>query len=194
MTRRRKPHKPTDPAVHAATLLARKREIDEHRARGATVTHDEQGRIINARRLDVFALLHERKALTDPQLYAVRRLEVQIGTAHGHERPEQTMDRVDASTAGAPGQNITQAMIDAMSDLRAIMGSVGPLNARLLNALLAPEGNAGLLTRWRKTVADVTREERPEVQAAMIRTACENLALAWQAFDNRPRERRERAA
>lgn len=193
MTRRRKPHKPTDPAEHAATMLARKREIDEHRARGATVTHDEQGRIINARRPDVFALLHERKALTDPQLIAVRRLETLIATAYGHERPEQSLDRVDRSSQGAPGQNITTAMIDASRDLRTIMREVGFTNARLLNAILDPKIKSDP-REWRKTVSDTTGEARHEVQAAMIRSACENLALAFQAFDYGARERKGRAA
>lgn len=190
MSRRRKP---SDPAAHAALILARKRDAAELQARGAIVTVDEQHRIINARRLDVFALLHERKAMTDPQLIAVRRLEVLIGVAFGHEKPDQG-ERVDTSCEGAPGQNVSQTMIDAMGDLRAIMGNVGPVNAKLLRALLAPTDSPAVLTRWRKTVEDETREKRPDVQAAMVRTACENLALAWQEFDYRARERRERAA
>jgi hypothetical protein len=191
----RKPRrKSVDPQVHAQQVATRKRIVEELQARGIEVRHDEQYRIIGAFRLDVFSLLHERKALTDPQLIAVRRLEVLIGTASGHERPEQGMDRVDSSTSGAPGQNISQAMIDASGELRIIMREIGFTNARLLMALLAPENSPAVMTRWRQTVADITREERSEVQAAMIRTACENLALAWQAFDYRARERRERAA
>ena len=190
MSRRRKP---TDPAAHAALMLARKRDAADLVARGAVVTVDEQHRIINARRLDVFALLHERKAMTDPQLIAVRRLEVLIGVAYGHEKPDQG-ERVDTSSQGAPGQNVSQTMIDAHAEMREVMGEVGITNARLLNALLAPTEGPAALTRWRKTVSDVTREGRPEVQSAMIRTACENLALAWQAFDYRARERREKAA
>jgi hypothetical protein len=190
MSKRRKP---TDPAVHAALILARKRDAADLQARGAVVTVDEQHRIINARRLDVFALLHERKALTDPQLIAVRRLEVLIAVAFGHEKPDQGF-RVDTSSEGAPGQNVSQAMIDAMGDLRAIMGNVGPVSAKLLNALLAPTDSPSVMTRWRDTVEAETAETRPEVQAAMVRSACENLALAWQSFDYRARERRERAA
>lgn len=190
MTRRRKA---IDPQVHAQQLAARKRVVEELRERGIEVRHDEQYRIIGASRVDVFSLLHERKALTDPQLIGVRRLEVLIGHAYGHERPEQG-ERVDTSSQGAPGQNVTQTMIDAHAELREVMGEVGITNRRLLNALLAPTDCPAVLTRWRKTVADITREERSEVQSAMIRTACENLALAWQQFDYRARERREKAA
>lgn len=190
MTRRRKP---SDPALLAAQRLARKRVVEELEARGVEVRHDEQFRIIGASRIDVFSLLHERKALNDPHLIAVRRLEVLIGHAYGHERPEQG-ERVDTSSQGAPGQNVTQAMIDAHGDLKLIMREVGFTNARLLTALLAPVDSPSILTRWRKTVEDSTKEKRPEVQAAMIRTACENLALAWQSFDYRARERREKAA
>ena len=190
MTRRRKA---ADPAVAAAQKAARKRVVDELEARGIEVNYDEQYRIVGARRVDVFSLLHERKALTDLQLYAARRLEVLAGTAFGHERPDHG-ERVDTSSTGAPGQNITQAMIDAQGVLRTIMGSVGFTNAKLLNALLAQENSPSIMTRWRKTVSDCTGEDRSEVQAAMIRSACENLAEAFKAFDYRARERRERAA
>ena len=190
MTKRRKS---VDPQVHAQQVAARKVVIDELRARGIEVRHDEQYRIIGAFRVDVFSLLHERKALTDPQLIAVRRLEVLIGVAYGHEKPEQG-ERVDTSSQGAPGQNVSQTMIDAHADLRSVMREIGITNARLLNALLAPTEGPAALTRWRKTVSDVTREGRPEVQSAMIRTACENLALAWQSFDYRARERKGMAS
>ena len=190
----RKPRrKSVDPQVHAQQVATRKRIVEELQARGIEVRHDEQYRIIGAFRVDVFSLLHERKALTDPQLIAVRRLEVLIGTASGHERPEQG-ERVDSSSEGAPGQNVTQTMIDAHADLRAIMREVGITNGKLLNALLAPVDGPAALTRWRDTVFSVTAETNDKAQAAMVRTACENLALAWQAFDYRARERRDRAA
>ena len=189
MTRRRKA---ADPAVAAAQKAARKRVVEELEARGIEVNYDEQYRIVGARRVDVFSLLHERKALTDLQLYAVRRLEGLQALAFGHEKPEQTMDRVDSSTSGAPGQNVSQAMIDAGGELRTIYATTGAQNATLLQALIADQ--SAILTRWRDTVKRITGETDDKAQSALIRSACENLAEAFKAFDYRARERRERAA
>lgn len=187
-TRRRKA---IDPQVHAQQLAARKRVVEELRERGIEVRHDEQYRIIGASRVDVFGELHKRKSLSDTHLIAAKRLEVLIGVAYGHEQPDRG-ERVDGNAnIGPPGQKIGDTMIDAMGIYRGLMKEVGFTNARLLRGLLEP---VDVAQDWRKTVLDVTREARSEVQSAMIRTACENLALAWQAFDYRARERREKAA
>lgn len=192
MTRRTAKRTPAEQAIERAARAERKAEVDALRARGLTVTCDAGYNIIVTQRLDVFALLHSRKSLTETQLYAVRRLEQYQAIANGHERPEQSMDRVDKSSEGAPGQNITQAMIDARADLRTIYLTTGGKSSELLIALTEPQ--EAILTRWRETVQHVTGEHDERVQAAMIRAACENLALAWQSFDYRARERKARAA
>ena len=187
MSRRKRTLSPDQQADEARARSARKAEVERLRSQGLVVKCDPQWNIIVTRRLDVFALLHERKALTDPQLVAIRRLETTIGVMMGHERPEQSLDRVDSSTSGAPGQNVSQAMIDASAIVREVMATIGPVHAKLIDALLSGHGAA--LTRWRATVAAVTDETRSEVQSAMIRQACKNLTAAWQAFDYRARER-----
>jgi hypothetical protein len=192
VTRRTAKRTPAEQAVERAARAERKAEVDALRARGLTVTCDAGYNIIVTQRLDVFALLHSRKSLTDTQLYAVRRLEQYQAIANGHERPEQSFDRVDKSSEGAPGQNVTQAMIDAHRDLRAIYLTTGAKSSELLIALTQPQ--EGILTRWRDTVQHVTGEHDERVQGAMIRAACENLGAAWQAFDYRARERKARAA
>lgn len=192
MSKRAPKRTPAEQAIERAAKAARKAEVDTLRARGLTVTCDAAYNIIVTQRLDVFALLHSRKSLTETQLYAVRRLEEKQAIANGHERPEQSFDRVDKSSEGAPGQNITQAMIDAQADLRTIYLTTGGKSSELLIALTQPQ--EGILTRWRDTVAKVTGEKDEDVHAAMIRSACENLAAAWQGFDYRARERKARAA
>lgn len=192
MTRRTAKRTPAEQAIERAAKAARKAEVENLRSRGLTVTCDAGYNIIVTQRLDVFALLHSRKSLTETQLYAVRRLEEKQAVAYGHERPEQSFDRVDKSSEGAPGQNITQAMIDAQADLRTIYLTTGGKSSELLIALTQPQ--EGILTRWRDTVAKVTGEKDEDVHAAMIRSACENLAAAWQGFDYRARERKAKAA
>lgn len=171
---------------------ARRQEVERLRSQGLDVKCDAAWNIIVTRRVDVFSLFHERKAITDPHFYAARRLEALIALAYGHEKPDASFDRVDSSTAGAPGQNITQAMIDAGRELEAIYIATGNQSARLLHALMTDQG--GIMTRWRDTVYRITSETNPTAQAAAIRIACANLAMAFQAQDYGGRKKRERAA
>jgi len=195
--------KKTDTAEALADREARKAQIIALKAQGVRVVHDNEYRIIAAHRLDVFSLLHSRKgpqedgkpgkaALTDQQLRAARRLENLIAIAYGHERPELTMDRVDKATATASEQ-ITQAMIDASRLLQIVLSKCGRRDAELLCALMSGT-NARLGSGWRDTVERITDESRKEAQAAVIRAACQNLVLAWQALDYAARERKARAA
>jgi hypothetical protein len=195
--------KKTDTAEALAEREARKAQIIALKAQGVRVVHDSEYRIIAAHRLDVFSLLHSRKgpqedgkpgkaALTDQQLAAARRLENLIAIAYGHERPELTMDRVDKATATASEQ-ITQAMIDASRLLQIVLGKCGRRDAELLCALMSGT-NARLGSGWRDTVERITDESRKEAQAAVIRAACQNLVLAWNALDYAARERKARAA
>lgn len=184
---------PEQQAEERRQIAIRKRDVEELKSRGLDVRHDAKFNIIVAQRLDVFSLLHSRKALTDTQLYAVRRLEEKHAVAHGHLRPEQTLDRVQSTCEGAPGQNVTQSMIDAHRELVALYRETGHKNAILLNALIAGDGSKSM-TRWRDTVQRVTGETNDRSQNAVIRLACDNLALAWQALDYRARERKEKAA
>jgi len=195
--------KKTDTAEALADREARKAQIIALKAQGVRVVHDNEYRIIAAHRLDVFSLLHSRKgpqedgkpgkaALTDQQLRAARRLENLIAIAYGHERPEISMDRVDKATATASEQ-ITQAMIDASRLLQIVLSKCGRRDAELLCALMSGT-NARLGSGWRDTVERITDESRKEAQAAVIRAACQNLVLAWQALDYAARERKARAA
>jgi hypothetical protein len=190
--------KKTDTAEALAERADRKAQIIALKAQGVRVVHDSEYRIIAAHRLDVFSLLHSRKgaegkaALTDQQLQAARRLENLIAIAYGHERPEISMDRVDKATATASEQ-ITQAMIDASGLLKIVLGKCGRRDAELLCALMSGT-SARLGSGWRQTVQRVTGEVNDKAQAAVVRSACENLGLAWQAIDYAARERKARAA
>lgn len=190
--------KKTDTAEALAERAERKAQIIALKAQGVRVVHDNEYRIIAAHRLDVFSLLHSRKgaegkpALTDQQLQAARRLENLIAIAYGHERPEISMDRVDKAQATASEQ-ITQAMIDASGLLKLVLGKCGRRDAELLCALMSG-ANARLGSGWRQTVERVTGEANDKAQAAVVRSACENLGLAWRDIDYAARERKARAA
>lgn len=177
---RRRTKSPEQQAAELHEKVRRKREIDRLEAQGVDVVADQAHRIIRAQRLDVFALLHSRGQLNQGELNAVRRLEEDMAVAGGHLRPEQSYDRVDRSTDGAPGQNVTQTMIDASGAVKEVLAMCGPIHGALLSALV--EGGS-LITRWRATVRRVTGEESDRAGALLVRQAARTLEQVYHERD-----------
>jgi hypothetical protein len=141
------------------------------------VRRDERTKeITNARRLDVFALLVSRKALDTEAHDAFRDHEEAVHIAAGWATPERRPDHIRASTEGAPGQNISQGMIDASRMVKATLDRLSPPEAALLEALMAL--GAANLTQWRHTVQRVTGENNDHGQASRIRALGQNLIYA----------------
>lgn len=137
---------------------------------------DDDGRtrvIVRARRIDVFQLLHERGALPLESFNAVRDHEADMATAMGWNTPERRPDHIRASVEGAPGQNVSQAMIEASRMVQWVEAMLTTRDASLLKALLHEnDANCG---RWRGTVEGITGESRDEAHAVAIRAMCANL-------------------
>lgn len=190
MTRRKK-SKPFDPA--AAERAKREREanaemIQAIRAQPDTAVNvDKQtGRLMGAWRMNCFNTLLAAGSL---ERQAVDWLDELIRTAAGENGAERRPDHIPASTEGAPGQNVTDTMIEAGRVLEVVEGSLYPACARLLFGLLRPD--AANDTHWRDVVRHATGETHTHAQAAMVRAAVANLA--W-VKDNVPRLMKERAA
>lgn len=137
---------------------------------------DEDGKtriVVRARRIDVFQLLLERGALPQESFDAVRAYETDLATAQGFNTPERRPDHIRASVEGAPGQNITQAMIEASRMVQWVEAMLTTRDAQLLKALLHEnDANCG---RWRGTVERITGETRDESHAVAIRCCAANL-------------------
>lgn len=176
-----KRQKPTDPS----TIAARRAERRELEGRGLTVNIDPRTEeVLGAVRYDCFSVLLRN----DPDtLGSVRWLEDLMRTASGENTQERRPDFIRGSSEGAPGQNVTQRMIDASADLEVVWASLRPWEAKLLRELLEPdaavvgsmsaptrEGKA-LLTRWREVVERVTRAGTPQRQGERVVVACESL-------------------
>ena len=193
---------PFDPAAHAAARLARleqARAIDRADAahpdrwgvatealalpahREVAAVRDGRGRVAHAHRSDVFERLHERGSLSDAQLAAVRRLEQDVGLRAGLFRPPADLVKVDAQ---ARTEGATQRMLEAGRRVDAALAASGPRCALLLRALVEPGVLRGASVDWREVVARETGERNPHAQAARVRTACDNLMLAYQALDH----------
>ena len=169
---RRKPAKPRE-VITPEERDANRMEVNRLKAVGAEVSTDLAGRITRARRIDVFQLLLERGALPQASFDAVRDYETAMATAMGWNTPERRPDHIRASVEGAPGQNITQAMIEASELVQWVESMLTTRDAELLKALLREnDANCG---RWRGTVEKVTGESRDDAHAVAIRCMAANL-------------------
>ncbi len=206
----RRTNRPFDPAAAERTRQARLMQDAQARARARAddarpqawgvaaaplalpanrdvqAARDGRGRVVHAHRADVFEILHARGGLAEAELKAARRLEADMGLRAGLFRPGEAWVRVDAQGCS---EGVTQRMVDAGRRVEAALAAVGPRQALLLRALVEPAMTRGAGIDWREVVARETREDNPHVQAAMVRSACDNLALAYRAIDAAPRPR-----
>lgn len=135
----------------------------------------EDGRkhhVVRARHLDCFALLLKGDAFIQARA-SVDWLEALIRDASGENAQERRPDHIRASTVGAPGQNVTQRMIEASRELEVVEANLRPWEARLLFELLKPD--AARLGRWHDVAKRVTGEVNAQAQGAAVRLAAQNL-------------------
>lgn len=180
MTRRRK-NKPATPeqiAAMRAERAANEAEAARLTAQGDVVIRREQRtrKVTSAQRLDVFALLFSRRALSQEAHDAFRDHEATVELAAGFGTPERRPDHVRASTQGAPGQNVSSAMVEASRLEHLTLERLSPSDSALLSALMTI-GNASM-GRWHFTVQRVTGETDDKAQASRVRALGENLIHA----------------
>lgn len=179
--------KPTDPQ-DMASIAERRAERRELESRGITVNVDPRTEEITARfRPDCFTVL--LKSHPDEQA-AVQWLEELIRTASGENGSDRRPDYIRGSAEGAPGQNVSQAMIDADLYLVTATEALPPQSARMLFDLLKPD--AGLLTRWRPIVRRCLGVKNPASQADAVRIVCGQLRWVQANIDRLVKERRDR--
>lgn len=174
MAKRKKPTDPQDAARHRREREDNRQEVERLSVQEGVALNLEPRtkRLLSARRLDCFALLLKDDAHAEARS-AVNWLEELIRDASGENTQERRPDFIRASCEGAPGQNVTQRMIEASRTLEVVETSLRPWEARLLFELLRPD--EALLTRWREVVKRVTRANNPQAQGERVRSACESL-------------------
>lgn len=139
--------------------------------------------VVRARRVDVFQHLLERQALAQDSFDAVRAYEHDVSVALGHTTPERCPDHIRGSETGAPGQNISQAQVEASRRMQWVRDRLPPRDFRLLEHLLI-NGSASK-GQWRKTVEVITGERRDEAQAAAVRLMADNVRDVRRAMPRR---------
>lgn len=174
-------------ASNPADIAARRAERRDLESRGITVNVDPRTEEIRgAWRHDCFTLLLRNHP---DEAASVRWLEQLIRDAAGENTKERRPDFIRASCEGAPGQNITQHMIEASRVLEVVEFNLRPWEARLLFELLRPD--EALLTRWREVVKRVTAATTPQRQGERVVVACESLLWVRQNIDRLMRARQE---
>lgn len=181
-----------------------------HTSADVAVVRGARQAVIAARRSDPFDLLHaaisvgkdgvERRGLTDEQHAAARRLFrdwcLRAGVRDG-DRDELAFERVDGSRD--PSVMVTDAMVDAGRRIALVLKGgqvrgrdglllghapgVGPVNARILEALISPMVDEGRIIAWRGVIERVAGETERHAQGAIVRQACENLRLVHDEID-----------
>lgn len=139
--------------------------------------------VVRARRVDVFQHLLERQALAQDSFDAVRAYEHDVSVALGHTTPERRPDHIRGSETGAPGQNISQAQVEASRRMQWVRDRLPPRDFRLLEHLLI-NGSAHK-GQWRKTVELITGERMDHAQTAAVRLMADNVRDIRQAMPRR---------
>jgi hypothetical protein len=197
MSRKRRGSRPADPAEIARRRAAeREREheaanwgLDREaltRAANADVEtkSDAVGRLVRARRQDVFDLLRARGRLSPAALDAVRRLQDDIACLHHTRLGGASYEpRVDRSVRP---RTFSDARLRAGARIEAVLARTGAVSARLLAALCEPDVILGRAADWRAVVERETGETLADAQGAILRMACENLAGAYGMADRAP--------
>lgn len=190
---KRKPSKPMTAAQRKADderkrleMADRKKEIERMTAAGLDVRVGPGYTILSVRRLNCFNLLLKE----DHVKAAVEWLDLTLRTATGENTPERKPDYIRGSSEGAPGQNVSQDMIDAGEVLATIQECLNPRDCRMLFELLKPDHD--LLTRWRDVVERCTGETNAHAQGAAVRSACSSLLFIQDNIARLMRDRRDR--
>lgn len=183
--KRRKPHDPAEDMRLRLEQAAARAERDRLRATGAdavvvTQVDEETGIkhwVASGSRKDAFAMLLDRRALDRDAFDAIRRYEEALDTAMGHNTPERRPDHIRASVEGAPGQNISQAQVNASRMVRWVEDRLSPSDRRLLTALrLNPSG------QWHAVVRLITGEINDDCHAPRVRAMADNVRHAVSAY------------
>lgn len=185
MARKKKIHDPAESMRLRLEQVAARAERDRLKAQGVdavVVTEADDAGIkrwvAKGQRKDVFKLLLDRRALSQDGFNAIRRYEEALDTSMGHNTPERRPDHIRATVEGAPGQNISQAMILASHRTRWIRDRLSDTDRRLLDALrLNAPG------QWRVVVQMITGETNDKAHAPRVRALADNVQSAHASFD-----------
>ena len=182
---KRKPHNPAEDMRLRFERAAAQAERDRLKGQGIdalVVAEWDENRVkhwvAKGNRKDVFRVLLDRRAIDQNAFDAIRRYEEALDTSMGHNSPERRPDYIRASSDGAPGQNISQAMILASHRARWVRDRLSATDMRLLDTL-----RMNAPAHWHQIVQMVTGEVNDDAHAPRVRAMAENVRDAMASFD-----------
>ncbi|QTC88097.1 hypothetical protein [Brevundimonas pondensis] len=182
---KRKPHNPAEDMRLRLEQAAARAERDRLKGQGIdalVVAEWDENKVkhwvAKGNRKDVFRVLLDRRAIDQNAFDAIRRYEEALDTSMGHNSPERRPDYIRASSDGAPGQNISQAMILASHRARWVRDRLSATDMRLLDTL-----RMNAPAHWRQIVQMVTGEVNDDAHAPRVRAMAENVRDAMASFD-----------
>jgi len=175
MTRRRPRPKPTPPRV-IVTEPGFNTEAFKLAANGDVKLEKESRKHINrARRIDVFQLFLDRKAVPQEHVDAVRALEVLIHQAAG-ARGTTDLNHIGGGSGCA--ELVTDRMLKARDATKAILDHMPTPHAALAEDLLSPLKRDNGLLRWQDAVKRHTGASEKNAQGDVIRWLCGTVFAA----------------
>jgi hypothetical protein len=145
---RRKPHDPAAAARLAQEKREREAEIARLKAMGASVTLDRGGKLVSARRSNVFTLLLARASITPNHHDAAYRLAQDWAAWKGLDgRPDGRTEPVDGS-AGCP-EIITDRMLRAGRDVARALAMLIPPDRAVMEAFMVATVEEDRPMQWR---------------------------------------------
>jgi hypothetical protein len=139
------------------------------------------GKVVRARRQDVFDLFAARGRLGTEALGAVRRLQQDMAVLHRTLTGGRDFaPRVDAQRNP---HGFTDMRLQAGERIASVLELSGAASGRLLAALCEAAVVEGRAADWRTVVERETGERLADAQGAALRAACENLAGAYRSLD-----------
>ena len=173
--------RPHDPAKAALAALERQRREDEIRrlqAMGATVTTDPAGRVISARRSNVFNLLLARGTITPNQHDAAYRLAQDWATWKGLDGKGERSEFVDGGAGSA--ELVTDRMISAGRRIVDAFWGVGHQHIALLSAFMVATVEEDRPMAWRGIVQRTSGETVRDRQTVAVVGALEALRSVYE--------------
>lgn len=188
MGKKRQPYDPAQATRQAFERREREQEIARLISQGATVTTDRAGKVISARRSNVFTLLLARGTITPNQHDAAYRLAQDWAQWKGLDGKGERSEAVDGGTGSA--ELVTDRMIKAGKRVASTFHQLDLGDAKLLTAFMVATVEEDRAMHWRGIVVRVLGIDARDRQTRAVVGALEALRAIYEA----PRGAEKKAA
>jgi hypothetical protein len=175
MARRHKPH---DPAKATRERLEEAAERKRMEGQGATVTTDRAGKIVSARRSNVFNLLLQRGTITPNHHDAAYTLANEWAAWKGLDgKPEGAREHIDGGSGCA--ELVTDRMIRAGKAVERTLSALHPISRIILERFMVATVEEDRAMVWRAIMSKIGFTSEDKQTQAFV-GALEDLRIVYQ--------------